>query len=56
MECGSFLLTMANDAPLDRADVIIALRGSEERVTAGYTLATQCLGTALIVSSATQID
>ena len=45
---------MANDTPLERADVIITLRGSEARVTAGYGLVTQGLANSLIVSPASK--
>jgi len=53
-ECISFFLTMPDTTPLERADVIITLRGSESRVKAGYALARQGLANALIVSPATK--
>ena len=44
-------MTMADDTPLEQADVIITLRGSEARVTAGYALATKGLANPLPISA-----
>lgn len=51
VECMLFFLNMADDTPPERADVIITFAGSVPRVKAGYGLAGQGLGNALIVSS-----